>query len=129
VSARIAGVLDLGSSERKVVRWLCDQKADRAFHPRVDRGGTVERRLTLHRVSLRDGAPNQPGLRVEVFVPGFLRDRARQWLPQNLAFNAAMNRAEFMTEIDELLSFLREIELEWQRLATEGPSRHRRADA
>lgn len=129
VSSRISGVLDLNCSEREVMRWLCDHKAERAFHPRIERGTTVERRLTLHRVSLRDGAPNQPGLRVEVFVPGFLRERAREWRPQNLAFNAAMNRAEFMTEIDELFAFLHETELEWHRRGAEGLSQPRKADA
>jgi hypothetical protein len=129
VIARIGGELDLGSSELKLVRSVCEEKAFRAFHPKADRHAAAQRKLTLHRVPIRSGSPNQPGLRVEVLVPGFLRDRAEGWIPENLAFNAAMNRAEYMTRTDELLSFLAETELAWRRGATPHPSSRRGGDA
>lgn len=114
VVPRMAEVLDLSSSETRTVSAICLARARSIF---TGRSGRSERAVSLYRLELPELSQTYPGHTPCLYVPTFLRERARSWGSQHLDFNLTMARAGRMNDAGAIFGLLQETERRWNRRA------------
>jgi hypothetical protein len=106
--ARLAGVLELAGRDLGLLRRLVASSLDEV--PFLGARRATRRRagaeITLYRLELPELAQHEPAVRLAVYVPAFLRDRAAPAQGPQALYNQAVLRAQSMRDMDALLQFL-----------------------